>query len=95
MIRPGADNISNKHVGSALRIAVSTRERQPLWHTFRITHQASVEFLTAETRENLGAFGKRLILARAITTKALFVCAGTLIEQRPKPSQQSPGADNN
>jgi len=35
----------------------------------------SVEFLTAETWDELDAFGKRLILTGAITTEALFVCA--------------------
>ncbi len=35
---------------------------------------ASVEFLSAETWNQLDAFGKRLILAQAITTKALFSC---------------------
>ena len=36
---------------------------------------ASVEFLSAETWYGLDAFAKRLILAQAITTKALFDCA--------------------
>lgn len=35
----------------------------------------NVEFLTAETWNELDAFGKRLVLTMAITTKALFVCA--------------------
>lgn len=35
---------------------------------------ADVEFLSAETWYPLDAFGKRLILAQSITTKAFFVC---------------------
>ena len=35
---------------------------------------ASVEFLSAETWSPLDAFGRRLILAQSITTKAFFVC---------------------
>jgi hypothetical protein len=37
---------------------------------------ATVEFLTAETWRILDAFGKRLILAQAITSEAAFACAG-------------------
>jgi len=35
----------------------------------------SFEFLSADTWDALDAFGKRIILTQAITTKALFVCA--------------------
>lgn len=35
---------------------------------------ASVEFLSAETWSQLDAFGRRLILAQSLTTKAIFVC---------------------
>lgn len=35
---------------------------------------ASVEFLSAGTWNQLDAFGKRLILAQSITTKAFFIC---------------------
>ena len=35
---------------------------------------ASVEFLSADTWSDLDAFGKRMILAQAITTSALFIC---------------------
>lgn len=38
---------------------------------------ADVAFLTPETWNNLDAFGKRLILAQAIVTEALFDCAQT------------------
>ncbi|MDX2417534.1 MAG: hypothetical protein QNK19_08750 [Xanthomonadales bacterium] len=41
---------------------------------------ASMEFLSAvsaETWNDLDAFGKRIILAQAITTKALFFCVST------------------
>lgn len=41
---------------------------------------ASVEFLSAvstDTWNALDAFGKRIILAQAITTKALFFCVST------------------
>lgn len=35
---------------------------------------ANVDFLSPEPWNNLDPFGKRLILAQAITTKALFIC---------------------
>jgi hypothetical protein len=38
---------------------------------------ASVEFLTAATWDDLDAFAKRLFLAQAITSQALFACAST------------------
>ena len=37
----------------------------------------SVEFLTADSWYALDAFSKRIILAQAIMSKALFICAGT------------------
>jgi hypothetical protein len=37
----------------------------------------SVDLLSAETWNDLDVFGKRIILTQAVTTKALFVCAGT------------------
>lgn len=36
---------------------------------------ASIEFLPVESWDQLDAFGRRLILAQSITTKALFDCA--------------------
>lgn len=41
-----------------------------------ILDPASVDFLTAETWNDLDGFGKRLILTQAITTQALFACVG-------------------
>ena len=35
----------------------------------------TIEFLPSEHWEGVGAFGRRLALAQAILTKALFVCA--------------------
>ncbi|MBT8049033.1 MAG: hypothetical protein HKN57_03310 [Xanthomonadales bacterium] len=35
----------------------------------------SLEFLSAESWDDLGAFNRRIILAQAITARALFVCA--------------------
>jgi len=37
----------------------------------------SVEFLPAEPWNKLDAFSKRIFLTQAITSKALFICAGT------------------
>jgi hypothetical protein len=36
---------------------------------------ATVELLPAEQWNDIGAFGRRLVLAQVIATKALFVCA--------------------
>ena len=37
----------------------------------------SVEFLPAEPWNKLDAFSRRIFLTQAITSKALFICAGT------------------
>jgi hypothetical protein len=36
---------------------------------------ATIELLPSEHWESVGAFGRRLVLAQAILTKAMFVCA--------------------
>ena len=57
---------------------------------------ANVEFLSAGSWSQLDSFGKRLILAQAITTKAFFVCAeqpgGVLQEGAIRPIIRSSGA---